>query len=83
MGRPKVEREPVTLRSQQLKELPPSAGELAARVLKRGGHEQWERSMVVIIAVHERRRPGMSRTRARAARAEIRLESTHSVNWTD
>lgn len=62
----KTERAPITLRSSQI-EVPPTAHELAAQVLEHGSHEQWERSIVAIIVVHERRRPGVSRTRARAA----------------
>ena len=71
MGKAKTEREPQTLRSSQLNQLPPKARELAAQVLERGRSGQWERSLIMIVAVHERRCPGVSRSRSRMVAAEV------------
>jgi hypothetical protein len=65
MDRRKSDKAPATLRSRLA--LPPAAAELAAKVLEQGAGEQWERSLVAILIVHERRCPGVPRTRASAA----------------
>ena len=65
MGRRKQDKAPATLRSGLA--LPPAVAELAAKTLEQGTGEQWERSLVAILIVHERRCPGVSRTRAAAA----------------